>query len=77
MISLCSVCSICFFCSRALTVKQDLVIKYKDELAIEMVPFQQMTYLPDTDEYQPIDESVFISASKLIYACYNVHFNPI
>lgn len=35
---------------------QDLVIKYKDELNITMVPFQMMTYLPGTDEYQPIDE---------------------
>ncbi|KAF9049941.1 hypothetical protein BJ165DRAFT_1455126 [Panaeolus papilionaceus] len=35
---------------------QDLVIKYHNELQIEMVPFQQMTYLPSTDEYQPIDE---------------------
>ncbi|PFH53807.1 hypothetical protein AMATHDRAFT_136645 [Amanita thiersii Skay4041] len=35
---------------------QDLVAKYSDELNIEMVPFQQMTYLPSTDEYQPIDE---------------------
>ncbi|KAF9568063.1 ATP-sulfurylase [Agrocybe pediades] len=35
---------------------QDLVIKYHDELNIEMVPFQQMTYLPSTDEYQPVDE---------------------
>ncbi|KAF9010511.1 hypothetical protein BDQ17DRAFT_1234285 [Cyathus striatus] len=35
---------------------QDLVIKYHDELQIEMVPFQMMTYLPSTDEYQPIDE---------------------
>ncbi|KIJ18947.1 hypothetical protein PAXINDRAFT_166861 [Paxillus involutus ATCC 200175] len=35
---------------------QELVDKYKDELQIEMVPFQQMTYLPSTDEYQPIDE---------------------
>ncbi|PPQ77188.1 hypothetical protein CVT25_011034 [Psilocybe cyanescens] len=35
---------------------QDLVIKYHDELQIEMVPFQQMTYLPSTDDYQPIDE---------------------
>ena len=31
-------------------------MKYKDELSIEMVPFQQMTFLPDTDEYQPKDE---------------------
>ncbi|KAF9469907.1 hypothetical protein BDZ94DRAFT_1329479 [Collybia nuda] len=34
---------------------QDLVTKYHDELKIEMVPFQQMTYLPSTDEYQPAD----------------------
>ena len=35
---------------------QDLVIKYHDELKIEMVPFQQMTYLPSSDEYQPVDQ---------------------
>jgi sulfate adenylyltransferase len=35
---------------------QELVTKYKDELSIEMVPFQQMTYLPSSDEYQPVDE---------------------
>ncbi|TFK73935.1 ATP-sulfurylase [Pluteus cervinus] len=35
---------------------QDLVQKYHEELQIEMVPFQQMTYLPSTDEYQPADE---------------------
>ncbi|KAK0431552.1 hypothetical protein EV421DRAFT_1911731 [Armillaria borealis] len=35
---------------------QDLFTKYRDELQIEMVPFRQMTYLPSTDEYQPIDE---------------------
>ncbi|KAI5120343.1 hypothetical protein M0805_009418 [Coniferiporia weirii] len=35
---------------------QELVTKYHEELAIEMVPFQQMTYLPSTDEYQPVDE---------------------
>ncbi|KAK0461282.1 uncharacterized protein EV420DRAFT_1306081 [Desarmillaria tabescens] len=35
---------------------QDLVTKYHEELQIEMVPFQQMTYLPSTDEYQPADE---------------------
>ncbi|KAG6920289.1 hypothetical protein DXG01_005058 [Tephrocybe rancida] len=35
---------------------QHLVTKYHDELQIEMVPFQQMTYLPSTDEYQPADE---------------------
>jgi len=35
---------------------QDLLAKYHDELFIEMVPFQQMTYLPSTGEYQPCDE---------------------
>ncbi|KAJ1863694.1 Sulfate adenylyltransferase [Coemansia sp. RSA 2703] len=35
---------------------QELVLQYKDELHIEMVPFQMLTYLPDTDEYQPINE---------------------
>ncbi|CUA66887.1 sulfate adenylyltransferase [Rhizoctonia solani] len=35
---------------------QELVSKYKDELNIEMVPFQQMTYLPSSDEYMPVDE---------------------
>ncbi|PSR72178.1 hypothetical protein PHLCEN_2v11970 [Hermanssonia centrifuga] len=35
---------------------QDLVTKYRDELQIDMVPFQMMTYLPSTDEYQPVDE---------------------
>ncbi|KAJ1834793.1 Sulfate adenylyltransferase [Coemansia sp. RSA 2711] len=35
---------------------QDLVLKYKDELDIEVVPFQMLTYLPDTDEYMPINE---------------------
>jgi sulfate adenylyltransferase len=35
---------------------QELVTQFKDELAIEMVPFQAMTYLPGSDEYQPVDE---------------------
>lgn len=35
---------------------QKLVEKYRDELGIEVVPFQQMTYLPDQDEYAPKDE---------------------
>lgn len=35
---------------------QHLVEKYRDELGIEVVPFQQMTYLPDADEYAPKDE---------------------
>ncbi|KAK1235592.1 Sulfate adenylyltransferase [Marasmius sp. AFHP31] len=35
---------------------QELVTKYHEELQIVMVPFQMMTYVPATDEYQPIDE---------------------
>ena len=35
---------------------QDAVEKYRDELGIEVVPFQQMIYLPDSDEYKPDDE---------------------
>jgi sulfate adenylyltransferase len=38
---------------------QEVVTKYQEELGIEMVPFQQMTYLPGRDEYQPIDEGDF------------------
>lgn len=35
---------------------QHAVEKYKDELGIEVVEFQQVTYLPDSDEYKPVDE---------------------
>ncbi|KAF2797742.1 ATP-sulfurylase [Melanomma pulvis-pyrius CBS 109.77] len=35
---------------------QHAVEKYRSELGIEVVPFQQMTYLPDSDEYKPKDE---------------------
>ncbi|KAI9718015.1 MAG: Sulfate adenylyltransferase [Chrysothrix sp. TS-e1954] len=35
---------------------QHAVEKYRSELGIEVVPFQQMTYLPDSDEYKPRDE---------------------
>jgi sulfate adenylyltransferase len=35
---------------------QEMVEKYRNELGIEVVPFQQMTYLPDIDEYMPKDE---------------------
>ncbi|RVX73216.1 Sulfate adenylyltransferase [Exophiala mesophila] len=35
---------------------QHAVEKYKDELGIEVVEFQQMTYLPETDEYRPKDQ---------------------
>ncbi|PIA16027.1 sulfate adenylyltransferase [Coemansia reversa NRRL 1564] len=35
---------------------QELVLHYRDELDIEVVPFQMLTYLPETDEYMPINE---------------------
>lgn len=35
---------------------QDLVEKFKDEIGIEIVPFQMVTYCPDSDEYMPADE---------------------
>jgi len=35
---------------------QDMVEKYRDELHIDVVEFQQMTYLPDSDEYMPKDQ---------------------
>ncbi|KAI5806891.1 hypothetical protein EDC01DRAFT_3777 [Geopyxis carbonaria] len=35
---------------------QHAVEQYKAELGIEVVPFQMMTYLPDSDDYMPHDE---------------------
>ncbi|KKK16501.1 ATP sulfurylase [Aspergillus rambellii] len=35
---------------------QHAVEKYREELGIEVVEFQQVTYLPDTDEYKPKDQ---------------------
>jgi sulfate adenylyltransferase len=35
---------------------QHAVEKYRSELGIEVVEFQMMTYLPDSDEYKPKDE---------------------
>lgn len=35
---------------------QHAVEKYRAELGIEVVEFQQVTYLPDTDEYKPVDQ---------------------
>jgi sulfate adenylyltransferase len=35
---------------------QHAVEKYRSELGIEVVEFQQVTYLPDTDEYKPVNE---------------------
>ncbi|KKA29698.1 hypothetical protein TD95_004464 [Thielaviopsis punctulata] len=35
---------------------QEAVKKYADELGIQMVEFQAMIYLPDSDEYKPVDQ---------------------
>lgn len=35
---------------------QYAIEEYRDELGIEVVPFQMMTYLPDSDEYAPVDQ---------------------
>lgn len=35
---------------------QEFVEKFKNELKIEVVPFQQMIYLPEKDEYKSISE---------------------
>ncbi|KAJ3152831.1 Sulfate adenylyltransferase [Geranomyces variabilis] len=35
---------------------QELVAKYKSELEIEVVPFQMVAYVPESDEYIPADE---------------------
>ena len=50
---------------------QELVQAYRYELGIEIVPFRQMVYAPDTDAYKPIDEiadderTLSISGTKL------------
>lgn len=35
---------------------QHAVEQFKNELGIEVVEFQMVTYLPDADEYKPVDE---------------------
>lgn len=35
---------------------QELLLKYQDEIGIEMVPFKFMVYLPKEDRYEAIDE---------------------
>ncbi|MDR4508153.1 MAG: bifunctional sulfate adenylyltransferase/adenylylsulfate kinase [Candidatus Brocadiaceae bacterium] len=35
---------------------QELVTKYKDEIGVEMVPFQMMVYVEDKAGYMPVDE---------------------
>ena len=32
------------------------MLQYKDEIGIDMVPFQMVCYCPDSDEYLPVDE---------------------
>jgi sulfate adenylyltransferase len=35
---------------------QELLASHTAELEVKMVPFQQMVYVPDRDEYQPVNE---------------------
>ena len=35
---------------------QQLLAEHQEEIGVEMVPFQMMVYLPDEDEYRPVDE---------------------
>jgi sulfate adenylyltransferase len=35
---------------------QQLLAEHQDEIGVQMVPFKMMVYLPDEDEYRPIDE---------------------
>jgi sulfate adenylyltransferase len=54
---------------------QHAVEKYRSELGIEVVPFQQMTYLPGSDEYMPKDEvapgvqTLDISGTGMFVSC--------
>jgi sulfate adenylyltransferase len=34
----------------------DLVVSYEEELGVKLVPFKLMVYVPEEDNYQPIDE---------------------
>jgi sulfate adenylyltransferase len=35
---------------------QEMLAQFEDELGVGMVPFKMMVYLPDEDEYRPMDE---------------------
>ncbi len=35
---------------------QDLVMKYAVEIGMEIVPFKEMVYIPDTDSYEQVDQ---------------------
>jgi len=49
-------CLSCLFIPSGPYDAQELVSQYREELAIEMVPFQQMSYIPESDEYMPSDQ---------------------
>lgn len=44
---------------------QNLVKAYADEIGIEVVPFREVVYIPEDDNYQPLDE---VSPEKKILA---------
>jgi sulfate adenylyltransferase len=35
---------------------QDMLSEFEGELGVQMVPFKMMVYLPDEDQYQPVDQ---------------------
>lgn len=35
---------------------QEMMVKYQEEIGVEMVPFKLMVFVPTDDNYQPIDE---------------------
>jgi len=35
---------------------QEMVRQYEDEVGVKMVPFQWMVYLPDDEQYRPVDQ---------------------
>jgi sulfate adenylyltransferase len=35
---------------------QEMLARFEEELGVGMVPFKMMVYLPDEDEYRPVDE---------------------
>jgi sulfate adenylyltransferase len=61
---------------------QEAVNKYKDELGIEVVPFQLMTYLPDSEEYKPKDEiepgvkTLDISGTGMLFYLHTICVDP-
>jgi len=43
---------------------QELLQEHEDEIGIKMVPFRMMVYLPDKDQYAPVDELPEGAATK-------------